>query len=240
MERGTHRQHRRVASVTVETARLGRVTVERWERRSEVPLILLAVAFLIAYAWPVLDPRLDPNTRTVLDALSWTVWGAFALDLLIRLVLADDRRAYAVRHWYDVALVALPLLRPLRLLRLLALVRILDRSAANNLAGRVLVYVAGAASVAVGLGALAGLDAERAAKEANIKTIGDALWWACTTVTTVGYGDKYPVTTEGRIVGVVLMIVGIGVVGAVIASVTSWIMSRVEAERKDRRTNAAS
>jgi voltage-gated potassium channel len=147
-------------------AKLGIVTVEKWERRSEVPLILLALAFLVAYAWPVLDPRLDPSARTVLDALSWTVWGAFALDLLIRLVLADNRRAYALRHWYDVALVALPLLRPLRLLRLLALVRILDRSAASNLAGRVLVYVAGAASVAVGLGALAVLDAERSAEGA--------------------------------------------------------------------------
>jgi voltage-gated potassium channel len=207
------------------------MTVEKWERRVEVPLTLLALAFLVAYAWPVLDPRLDPSTRTVLDALSWTVWGAFALDLLIRLVLADDRRRYALRHWYDVALVALPLLRPLRLLRLLALVRILDRSAANNLAGRVLVYVGGAAAVAVGLGALTVLDAERSAGEANITTFGDALWWACTTVTTVGYGDRFPVTTEGRFVAVALMLVGIGLVGAVTAAVTSWILARVQAER---------
>lgn len=213
-------------------ATLGGVTVEKWERRSEVPLILLALAFLVAYAWPVIDPRLDPNTRTVLDALSWTVWGAFALDLLIRLTLTDNRRSYLLRHWYDVALVALPLLRPLRLLRLLALMRILDRSAANNLAGRVLVYITAAASCAVGLGALAVLDAERGAPTANIKTIGDALWWACETVTTVGYGDRYPVTTEGRVVGVMLMVLGIGLVGAVIAAVTSWMMARVEAERQ--------
>lgn len=208
------------------------MTVERWERRSEVPLILLAVAFLVAYAWPVLDPRLEPDLRTVLGAVTWTVWGAFAVDLVARLALAEDRAEYAVRHWYDVALVVLPLLRPLRLLRLVALIRILDRSASSSLAGRVLVYVAGAATLAVGLGALAVLDAERDATEPNITTFGDALWWAATTVTTVGYGDRYPVSTEGRVVAVVLMGVGIGVMGAVIASVTSFILARVEEERR--------
>jgi voltage-gated potassium channel len=207
------------------------MSVEKWERRSEVPLILLALAFLVAYAWPVLDPRLNPDLRTVLDAVSWTVWGAFAVDLLIRLVLTDNPRAYALRHWYDVALVALPLLRPLRLLRLLALVRILDRSAASNLAGRVLVYVVGAGAVSVSLGALAVLDAERDAMGANLKTFGDALWWASTTVTTVGYGDRFPVTAEGRLVAVVLMLVGIGLVGSVTAAVAAWILGRVAEER---------
>lgn len=116
--------------------------VERWERRSEVPLLLLAVAFLVAYAWPVLDPRLDRGWRDVLTAVSWTVWVAFAVDFLVRLRLADDRRSYAVRHWYDVALIAVPMLRPLRLLRLVTLLRFLDRSAGGTLAGRGLAYAA--------------------------------------------------------------------------------------------------
>ena len=73
---------------------------------------------------------------------------------------------------------------------------------------------------------------ERDATEPNITTFGDALWWAATTVTTVGYGDRYPVSTEGRVVAVVLMGVGIGVMGAVIASVTSFILARVEEERR--------
>lgn len=205
--------------------------VERWERRSEVPLVLLALAFLVAYAWPVLDPRIDPDVRTVLTAVSWTVWVAFALDLAVRLVLAPDARAYALRHWYDVALVALPLLRPLRLLRLLTLVRMLDRSAASSLAGRVLVYVSVASILAVGLGALAVLDAERGASDANLTAFGDSLWWAATTVTTVGYGDHYPVTTEGRFVAVALMLVGIGLVGAVTASVATWILGHVAEDR---------
>lgn len=181
----------------------------------------------------MLDPRLDPDARTVLNAVSWTVWAAFAVDLLIRLALAEDRWRYALSHWYDVALVALPLLRPLRLLRLLALVRILDRSARPTWPGGCW-STSGEPPTAVGLGALAVLDAERDAPEANITTFGDALWWACTTVTTVGYGDHYPVSGEGRVVAVVLMVVGIGVVGAVTASVATWILGRVEAERAER------
>lgn len=205
--------------------------VERWEQRSEVPLLLLAVAFLAAYAWPVLDPGIEPGWRVSLDFVSWTVWAAFVVDFAARLALADERRRYALAHWYDVALIALPMLRPLRLLRLLAFARVLNRSATTGLVGRVGTYVAGTAFMSVGLGAVAVLDAEQGAPDANITTIGDALWWACTTVTTVGYGDRYPVTTEGRFVAVALMLVGIAVVGAVTASVATWMVSQVQQER---------
>lgn len=202
--------------------------MERWERRSEVPLLLLAVAFLVAYAWPVLDPRLDADLRTFLTVASWTVWAAFATDFAARLWLTDQRVEYAVRHWYDVALIVLPMLRPLRLLRLLALARFLNRSAASSLVGKVSTYVAGVAVLAVLLGAIAVLDAEQDSAEANITSFGDALWWASTTVTTVGYGDRYPVTTEGRFIAVALMIVGIAVVGAVTASVATWMIGQVQ------------
>ena len=90
--------------------------LERYERHAEIPLLLLAVAFLIAYAWPVLDPRLHPDVATMLRVASWTVWAAFAIDFAVRIVLADRPLAYARSHWYDVALIVLPMLRPLRLL----------------------------------------------------------------------------------------------------------------------------
>nr|WP_232523147.1 potassium channel family protein [Nocardioides sp. MAH-18] len=189
---------------------------------------MLATAFLIAYAWPVLDPRLDPDVESVLTVASWTIWGAFAIDFVIRLYLADRRRHYALHHWYDVVLIAAPMLRPLRLLRLLAFARILNRSAVGGLAGRVSVYVAGVAVMALGLGALAILDAERDAPGANITTAGDALWWAATTVTTVGYGDRYPVTTTGRFVAAALMVVGIAVVSSLTAVIATWLIENVQ------------
>jgi voltage-gated potassium channel len=207
-------------------------SVERWEKRAEVPLLLLAVAFLIAYAWPVLDPRLDPDLRTILELASWTVWAAFVIDFAARLFMSDDRRHYALSHWYDVALIGLPMLRPLRLLRLLAFARVLNRSAAGSLVGRVSAYVAGTAIMALGLGALAVLDAEQDAPNANIATFGDALWWSATTVTTVGYGDHFPVTTTGRLVAVALMLVGIACIGAITAGVAAWLVKQVDADAR--------
>jgi voltage-gated potassium channel len=210
----------------------GMSRVERWERRAEVPLLLLALAFLIAYAWPVLNEGLAPGLQDFLGTVSWAVWAAFGFDFAARLYLADDRRTYAARHWYDVLLIALPMLRPLRLLRLLALARVLNRSAAGSLVGQVATYVIGAAAGAMALGAIAVLDAEQDAQGANIKTFGDALWWAATTVTTVGYGDRYPVTTSGRFIAVGLMVVGIAMVGAVTASVAAWLVGQVQRQQE--------
>jgi voltage-gated potassium channel len=199
----------------------------------EIPLLLLAAAFLVAYAWPVLDPRLEPDLRTFLDVVSWTVWAAFALDFAARLVLAEQR-AYAWGHWYDVTLIALPILRPLRLLRLLALARIMNRSAAGSLVGQVATYVVGAALMAIGLGSIAILDVEQDVAGANITSLGDALWWSATTVTTVGYGDRFPVTTEGRFIAVGLMVVGIALVGAITASVAAWMVAQVQRSQDSR------
>ena len=78
--------------------------------------------------------------------------------------------------------------------------------------------------------ALAVLDFERNAREASITTFGDALWWAFVTITTVGYGDYSPVTVEGRLVAVGLMLGGIALIGLVTASLASWIVERVAAE----------
>lgn len=199
----------------------------RWERTTELPLVALAVAFLAAYAWPVLDPQLPQPWPIVCTLVVWGAWAVFAVDYAVRLGQADDRRRWFLGHLLDLAVIALPLLRPLRLLRLVSLVRVLNRSASATLRGRVGMYV-GVGSTLIGfVAAVAVLDAERGAPGARITTFGQAAWWAATTMTTVGYGDLYPVTPTGRWVAVGLMIAGLALLGAVSASLASWLVESV-------------
>lgn len=199
-----------------------------WERRVDWPLTGIAVAFLVAYAWPILDQNLSDGWRTFCNGVTWATWAVFAIDYAMRWYLSQDRRAFVRTNLLDLVVLALPLLRPLRMLRLITLLdRISRGSAATSLRGRIAVYVFGGAGLIVLCASLAMLDAERNATDANIRTFGDALWWAATTVTTVGYGDRYPTTGEGRLVAGLLMLGGIALLGVVTATLASWILDRV-------------
>jgi voltage-gated potassium channel len=202
--------------------------LDRWERRAEWPLTVAALLFLIAYAWPILDPELPSSVRRTLGLVAWAAWALFVVDYLVRLALATERGKFFVRNVFDLLVVALPLLRPLRLLRLVTLLHVLNRHAGGSLRGRVVVYVAGAASLILFVASLAILDAERGREGANIGTFGDALWWALTTVTTVGYGDRFPVTGTGRAVAAGLMLSGIALIGVVTATFASWLIEKVQ------------
>ena len=154
-------------------------------------------------------------------------WAMFGLDYVVRVYLTDQRKRYVLHHAHDLVILVIPVLRPLRLLRLLVLLRVLSRQAADSLRGRVAVYVSASAVLVIFCSGLAIRDAERGHHHANITSFGDALWWSVTTVTTVGYGDHYPVTTEGRFVAVGVMLAGIALIGVVTASFASWLIDRV-------------
>jgi voltage-gated potassium channel len=208
------------------------VLSRRWERATDWPLMVAAVVFLAAYAVPILAPDLPSWLLDLCRCLSWITWGIFIVDIVVRLALADQRLRYLVRHWYDVLVIALPLLRPLRLLRLIPLLSVLNRRAQTGLRGRVAIYMAGGASLLAFVAALAVLDVERSSPDANISDFGDAIWWAVTTMTTVGYGDRYPVTSIGRVVAFGLMLGGIALLSTVTATLASWLVESVEAEKE--------
>jgi voltage-gated potassium channel len=208
----------------------------RWEARAEVPLTAAAVLFLVAYAWPILEPDLPPSWRSTLLAVTWATWVLFAVDYLARLVLSEQRRSFVRHNLLDLVVVAVPLLRPLRLLRLVTLLSVLNRHAGARLRGKVVSYAVGGTVLLVLVGALAGLDAERRSPESNITTFGDAVWWALATITTVGYGDQYPVTPTGRAVAGALMLAGVALLGTITAALASWLVERVTAHAEVEQT----
>lgn len=160
----------------------------------------------------------------------WGTWLTFAVDYAVRLCVAKPRLRWFVRHLHELAIVVLPILRPLRLLRLLAMVNVLQRSIGGALRGRVITYTAGSTLLLIFVASLAMLETERHAAGATITTFPDALWWSAATVTTVGYGDLSPVTGTGRLVAVGLMVGGIALLGVVTATLASWLIQRVAEE----------
>ncbi|OIQ88769.1 pH-gated potassium channel KcsA [mine drainage metagenome] len=195
---------------------------ERYEARTSGPLTVLALAFLVVFGAPIVWPDLPTFLVRVCDGANVAIWALFAADLVARVALAERRWSYLARHPVDVLVVVVPMLRPLRVLRVFAAGQaLLTRSRGLVQTGQAIVL---AASVLIVIGALAILDAERSSPGANIASFPDALWWAITTVTTVGYGDRYPVTGLGRLVAAALMLVGISLLGLVTATVAAWFM----------------
>lgn len=192
--------------------------------------MIASFAFLAAYAIPIIWPGIPASAHLTCEIITWAVWGAFVADYMVRFVLAERRVLYVRSHLLDLAVIALPLLRPLRLLRLVTMLRFLDNRATMRLRGRMMSYVIGGSTLLGFIGALAVLDAERHTQGANITTFSDAIWWAVTTMTTVGYGDHFPVTGMGRLAAVGLMLGGIAILGTVTASLASWMVERIRDE----------
>lgn len=199
---------------------------ERWQAATDIPLTVAALVFVTAYAYQVLT-RPDGDIEALIVLVMQATWGIFVVDYLVRLYLAPARWQWFTHHLLDLAMVVLPMFRPLRLLRLVTLLVILHRRSGVTLRGRVVVYAAGATTLLIAVAALAMLDAERDAPGADITDYGKALWWAMVTVTTVGYGDVSPITDTGRIIAAGLMIGGIALLGIVTATLASWLVDRV-------------
>ena len=203
--------------------------LDRWEHRAEWPLAAVAALFLAAYSIEVLvQPR--GLVARLLTLVTWLAWAVFTADYAARLYLAPDRKYWFFRHLVDLAVVLLPLLRPLRLLRLVVLVGALQKAIGNAIRGKVIIYTISGAVLLVYVGALAVYEAERGAPDAHITSFGLAVWWAMTTITTVGYGDMYPVTTTGRVMASLMMIGGISLVGSITATIASWIVQTVSSD----------
>lgn len=205
---------------------------ERWERATAWPAVIASVAFLIAYTWDILDEHPPLGFHILLVVVLGAVWLFFLVDYVVRLALARDKARFVRRNKVDLLSVFLPMARPFRLLTGISRIRAFRGDTAAHLRRRVIIIAAAFVVMFIYTISLAVYRQERYAPGGNIHSFGDAVWWACVTMATVGYGDYYPVTVPGRILAVVLMMGGIAIVGTASATIVSYLNERTQHLRR--------
>ena len=210
--------------------------VDHIERVTKYPMALLGMAWLVI-GIVVVTADVNGSASIVLVGTLFALWAILLAEYLVRLVITPDRRGYLRRRWVEPATVAVPPLQGWRLVgieKMTLLVREGELRVEAILRHHSLFRVLIAATATLFLGAWLVLLFEENAKGSNIHTYPDALWWAIVTVTTVGYGDRYPATEGGRAVAVILMLLGIGLIGVLTATVASlFVKEHTDASKEE-------
>lgn len=202
--------------------------------------VLFVSVYSLAVVCALTFASLDPAIQELLESSDTIICVFFFLDFLHRLYRSEAKLRYLMTYgWLDL-LSSIPMVDALRFGRLARVARflrvlrgiraarlLLDVILLNRIQSA-LAFAAALTLLTVTLSSVAILEAERYA--GNIQKPGDALWWAIVTMTTVGYGDFYPVTPLGRFVAVITMIVGIGIFSILAGSLAAWLMEGTDRE----------
>lgn len=215
-----------------------------WRRWTDIPLLLIAIGSLPLLLLEVVADRLSESDQNFLIAVNVLVFIAFAVDYVVELAVTHQRVVYVCTHWASLLIVIsqflallpalgfLGILRGARALRVVGtLIRVVGIGATSKEQGRKF-FKDRAASVAFGMAgltlvtsAVAFTLAEDVGDGRRINSFFDSLWWSAATITTVGYGDIYPVTAAGRIIAVFTMVVGISTLAVVTARIAQFLIA---------------
>jgi voltage-gated potassium channel len=216
--------------------------VDRIERATKYPMALLGIAWLVV-GIAVVTTDVNGSPSIFLVGTLFALWVILLVEYMVRLVVTPDRRGYLKRRWVEPATVAVPPLQGWRLVgieKMSLLLREGELRVEAVLRHHSLFRVLIAAAATLFLGAWLVLLFEAHAKGSNIHGYPDALWWAIVTVTTVGYGDRFPVSAGGRAVAVILMLLGIGLIGVLTATVASvFVKEHTDANKEEFRKGHA-
>jgi len=200
--------------------------VHTWERWSTIPLAVLALVYLGLYSLEVLGHWSSPLLWDFV-AISDVIWVIFILDFIGRFILTQDKVRFLKTNAIELVSLLLPFFRAFRMFRVVIALGFLSR-VGRSLSARVNIYVGLILPLLIYVCALGVYDAEHKAPGANITNFGDAIWWAFVTIGTIGYGDYYPITFEGRAIAVLLMIAGLAFVSVITVSIATIFLNRLE------------
>jgi voltage-gated potassium channel len=210
--------------------------VDRIEAVTKYPMAVLGIAWLVT-AIIVLSTDVNGSASVILVATLFVIWTIMLVEYLVRLVVTPDRRGYLRRRWVEPVTVVMPPFQGWHVVgieRMCLLLHEGELRVESILKHHGLFRVLIAAAGTLFIGAWLVLLFEENAKGSNIHTYPEALWWAIVTVTTVGYGDRFPITGGGRTVAVILMLVGIGLIGVLTATVASvFIKEHTDASKEE-------
>lgn len=201
----------------------------------EPAMALLGLVFLVLLLLDYTTSGLSTQTQARIDVALQVIWIIFLVDFAIRLVIAPAKGHFLRRNWLSVLSLGLPFLRPLRLfraaraLRSLSLVRFLGginrgiRVLRTVTRGRQFAYVGALTVLVILAGAVGGLYFDRDVEDAPIQSFGDAVWWSSTMVTTIN-SDQYVVSTEARVIAILIRLFAVSVFGFVTASIATYLI----------------
>lgn len=200
----------------------GEKNLAAWEERSSRPMFVASVLYLLAFAAPIMSTRIQEPYDGYLNILQLILWGLFAADYCIRLYLAPRRLYFITHNLMNLAIVLLPAWRIVSFLAMIYMTANRQYKRLSELAVKLFGYTA----IFIIMFALAIYSVESSEPGAMIRDLPTAYWWMFTTLATVGYGDVYPVTGIGRVIAVIVMLYGGGLVAVATGALASWIIEK--------------
>ena len=201
----------------------GEKNLAEWEDRSSRPMFVASVLYLLAFAAPIMSTRIQEPYDGYLNIIQMILWGLFAADYCIRLYLAPRRLYFITHNLMNLAIVLLPAWRIVSFLAMIYMTANRQYKRLSELAVKLFGYTA----IFIIMFALAIYSVESSEPGTMIRDLPTAYWWTFTTLATVGYGDVYPVTGIGRVIAVVVMLYGVGMVAVATGALASWIIEKI-------------
>jgi voltage-gated potassium channel len=209
----------------------------------ELFILLISILSLLNFLFLLL-PGLDPVVKGVARIMDAFITFLLMADFLFRFFTAESKRDYFFRNWgWADLLASMPVqqLRFFRIFRVAKVLRLLREFGQRNMirevredrAGSSLYLIIFLVILVLELGGIAIIYIESPDPLANITTPSDAVWWAFVTITTVGYGDQYPVTNSGRIIGMLVMVLGVGLIGVLTGFLANVFLSPRTEQKAD-------